>query len=121
MTSKNNPCRLFVNGLPYKFREGQLLSLFVTCGKVIDVRIIQNHWGRSRGMGYVEFDNPASASAAKQKFHNYKIAPDRHLIVDYARPAPVGSRSKLVRQKNHEFKRKPLKASRRPGAHGRHH
>ncbi len=90
MTSTKNPPgkRLFVGGIPYKFREGQLLSLFVDCGKVIDVRIIKDRLGKSRGLAYVEFENEQDAIQAKEKYHNYKIAPDRTIIVDFARPDP---------------------------------
>jgi RNA recognition motif-containing protein len=79
--------RLFVGSLPYKFTEGELLSLFVTEGKIVSVKIIHNQWGKSRGMGYVEFENEAEAVKAKNKFHNYKLG-DRTIIVDYAEPDP---------------------------------
>ena len=92
MTSNKLPNkRLFVGGLPYKFNEGQLLRLFVTEGKVIDARVIHNQWGRSRGMGYVEFEDLNDATQAKQKFHNYEIEPGRTIIVDYAQIDPMST------------------------------
>lgn len=88
MISNNKPNkRLFVGSLPYKFTEGELLSLFITEGKIISVRIIHNKWGRSRGIGYIEYENEADAIKAKQKYHNYPIG-DRTIIVDYAKPDP---------------------------------
>jgi len=89
MSTNNPPCkRLFIGGVPYDYREGQLLSLFVSCGKVIDVRIIKNKWGRSRGMAYLEFDQLEEALEAKKKFHNFAVSPDRTIIVDFAKPDP---------------------------------
>ena len=79
--------RLFVGSLPYKFSEGELLSLFIPFGKVVAVKIVQNQWGKSRGMGYVEYDSLEPALEAKTKMHGFKIA-DRSIIVDYSVPDP---------------------------------
>ncbi len=80
--------RLFVGSLPYKFTEGQLLSLFVPFGKIISIQIAHNQWGKSRGMGFVEFDNLQSAIEAKRQLHN-SFLEDRSIIVDYAKPDPL--------------------------------
>ena len=89
MTSPIIRKRLFVSGLPYNFTEGQLLRLFVGYGRVLDARIIISRWGKSRGMGYVEFENEKEAIKAKTEMHNKKIAEDRSIIVDYAKPDPL--------------------------------
>jgi len=89
MTSQTIRKRLFVSGLPYNFTEGQLLRLFVEYGRVLDARIIISRWGKSRGMGYVEFENEQEAIKAKTEMHNKKIAEDRSIIVDYAKPDPL--------------------------------
>ena len=89
MTLAKTNKRLFVTGLPYKFSEGQLLRMFVEFGKVIDARIIFNKWGRSRGMGYVEFEKEIEAIEAKKKMHNFHIDEDRHIIVDFAKIDPM--------------------------------
>lgn len=85
MTSPNN--RLFVGSLPYRFSEGELLSLFVPYGRIVAVSIIKSRWGKSRGMGYVEFDSVESAVAAKQALHNHNLE-DRTIIVDFSKPDP---------------------------------
>ena len=85
--SKEPNSRLFVGSLPYRFTEGQLLELFVPFGKVISLKIMHNQWGKSRGLGFIEFDNLESAIAAKVKLHNFPIE-DRTIIVDYAEPDP---------------------------------
>jgi len=108
MTSRNNPPnkRLFIGGVPFEFREGQLLSLFVTCGKVIDVRIIKNKRGNSRGMAYVEFDNIEDAVTAQKKFHNHHVNPDRTIIVDFAKPDPFLTPAGKARHLEAQKKRK---------------
>ena len=90
MTSRSNQAskRLFVGSLPYRFTEGQLLGLFVPFGRVIFVRIVHNQWGKSRGLGFVEFDDLTSAIAAKNKLHHYQLE-DRSIIVDFAQPDPA--------------------------------
>jgi RNA recognition motif-containing protein len=87
--SENKPVskRLFVGSLPYRFTEGELLSLFITEGKIVSVRIMHNRWGKSRGLGYVEYENLDDAIRAKEKYHNFWIE-DRTIIVDYAAPDP---------------------------------
>ncbi len=86
---QNNPAnkRLFIGSLPYRFTEGELLSLFISEGKIISLRIMHNQWGKSRGIGYIEYENLDDAIHAKEKYHNYRIG-DRTIIVDYAQPDP---------------------------------
>jgi len=79
--------RLFVGSLPYRFTEGELLDLFISEGKIISVRIMHNQWGKSRGMGYIEYENLDDAIRAKEKYHNFYLG-DRSIIVDYAQPDP---------------------------------
>ena len=87
--NQNNPVnkRLFIGSLPYRFTEGELLSLFISEGKIISLRIMHNKWGKSRGIGYIEYENLDDAISAKEKYHNYRIG-DRTIIVDYAQPDP---------------------------------
>ena len=66
-----------------------MLSLFATYGRLVSLKIMHTKWGKSRGMGFVEFDNLDSAINAKQHLHNYQIDEDRTIIVDYAAPDPV--------------------------------
>jgi len=79
--------RLFVGSLPYRFTEGELLDLFIPEGKIISLKIVHNRWGKSRGMGYVEYENINDAIRAKEKYHNFHLG-DRTIIVDYAQPDP---------------------------------
>ena len=79
--------RLFIGSLPYRFTEGELLSLFIPYGKIISIRIMHNRWGKSRGLGYIEFENLDDAINAKKELHNHQLE-DRFIIVDYAQPDP---------------------------------
>lgn len=90
MTSNKPSKRLFVGSLPYRYTEGELLSLFIQYGKIIAVRIVKNRWGKSRGMGYVEFDDIDCAINAKNRLHNYFVE-DRSIIVDFAQPDPFAT------------------------------
>jgi RNA recognition motif-containing protein len=91
MPSPNNDptVRLFVGGLPYKFTEGELLTLFAPFGRVTSLKIMHTPWGKSRGIGFVEFDNLESSTAAKKALHNHPVSAERTIIVDYAAPDPV--------------------------------
>ena len=79
--------RLFIGSLPYRLTEGELLSLFIPYGKIISIRIMHNRWGKSRGLGYIEFENLDDAINAKKELHNHHLE-DRSIIVDYAQPDP---------------------------------
>lgn len=85
--SKSISKRLFIGSLPYRFTEGELLDLFIPEGKIISLKIVHNRWGKSRGMGYVEYENIDDAIRAKEKYHNFQLD-DRSIIVDYAQPDP---------------------------------
>jgi RNA recognition motif-containing protein len=90
MTLNNPSKRLFVGSLPYKYTEGELLSLFIPYGKVVAVKIVHNRWGRSRGLGYVEFETIDEAMTAKKQLHQSQIN-DRTIIVDFAQPDPFAT------------------------------
>lgn len=87
--NENKPVskRLFIGSLPYRFTEGELLDLFISQGKIISIRIMHNRWGKSRGMGYIEYENLDDAINAKKELHNHRLE-DRSIIVDYAQPDP---------------------------------
>jgi len=87
ISNKPSQKRLFIGSLPYSFTEGELLALFIPFGKIVAVKIIKNQWGKSRGMGYVEYEQLDDAVIAKQKMHNHSLG-ERTIIVDYAQPDP---------------------------------
>jgi RNA recognition motif-containing protein len=88
MDQKRSPNkRLFIGSLPFRFTEGELLELFIPFGKVVSLKIMHNRWGKSRGLGFIEFEELESAIAAKEKMHRYKLG-DLAIIVDYSEPDP---------------------------------
>ena len=94
MTS-NSLCRLFVGSLPYNLTEGQLLELFAPYGRIVSLMIIRR-FGKSKGTGFVEFDDPDSALKAKNDLNGHFIF-DRTIIVDFAKPDPLNTPEGLAR------------------------
>ena len=92
MTSNNSSptSRLFVGSLPYRYTEGELLSLFIPFGRIIAVKITHTPWGKNRGFGYIEFDNLDCAITAKNQLHDSALE-GRRIIVDYALPDPFST------------------------------
>jgi len=86
--SKEPSKRLFIGALPFKFTEGELVTLFAPFGRITALRIMHNQWGKSRGMGFVEYDELQPAINAKHELHNYAVTPERTIIVDFAQPDP---------------------------------
>lgn len=86
--SKEPSKRLFIGALPFKYTEGELVTLFAPFGRITALRIMHNQWGKSRGMGFVEYDELQSAINAKHELHNYAVEPERTIIVDFAEPDP---------------------------------
>lgn len=74
---------VFVGNLPWSTDEEDLVNLFSQkCGPIVSARIVRQSWTkRSRGFGYVEFQNEADVDSAVQM----QLAIDeRELRLDYA-------------------------------------
>lgn len=108
--SKEPSKRLFIGALPFKYTEGELVTLFAPFGRITALRIMHNQWGKSRGMGFVEYDELQSAINAKHELHNYAVEPERTIIVDFAEPdpylTPEGAARHIAAQANK--KKKPV-------------
>ena len=46
---------VFVGAVPFALSEKEVRDLFQDCGKVLGVKLLQNHEGKSKGRGYVKF------------------------------------------------------------------
>jgi RNA recognition motif-containing protein len=78
--------KLFVGGLPWATTDSDLKDLFSQAGTVASATIIMDKMtGRSRGFGFVEFDNDAEADKAVETL-NGKDFNGRSLLVNEARP-----------------------------------
>lgn len=82
--------KLYVGNLPYSTRDEELRQLFAEFGTVASARVIMdNQTGRSRGFGFVEFDDPAQAQAAIAAMNGREVG-GRALAVNEARAQGTG-------------------------------
>ena len=78
--------RLYVGGIPYSTTDQALAEAFAQAGTVKSATIIMDRMtGRSKGFGFVEFENDAEAEAAINMW-NGKELEGRRLTVNEARP-----------------------------------
>ena len=61
---------IFVGGLPLKVSDGLLHRLFRVEGNIISSHVVKDFEGRSKGFGFVEFQNPRDAWTCIQKWNN---------------------------------------------------
>jgi cold-inducible RNA-binding protein len=78
--------KLYVGGIPYSTTEDQLRTAFEEAGQVTSASIIMDRMtNRSRGFGFVEMADEASAQAAIDRWDG-KDFDGRMLSVSFARP-----------------------------------
>ncbi|HYF05610.1 MAG TPA: RNA-binding protein [Patescibacteria group bacterium] len=78
--------KLFVGSLPWATTNDDLMQLFSQAGTVSTAQVVMDKMtGRSRGFGFVEFDNDAEADKAVEMFNNYNMD-GRTIVVNEARP-----------------------------------
>ncbi len=78
--------RLFVGSLPWAVDDAQLEDLFKDFGTITSAKvIIDRESNRSRGYGFVEFEDDAAAKAAIDKLNGSDIQ-GRAIVVNEARP-----------------------------------
>jgi len=69
---------LFIFHIPNQFTNFDMYQLFQPYGNLLSVRImVEKHTGRSRGFGFVSYDNPESAELAIQNLSGYQIGNKR--------------------------------------------
>ena len=78
--------RLYVGNLPYSVTQSRLQEMFSPFGALGEVTVISDKFsGRSKGFGFVEFENAEEAKAAIEKLNGTDID-GRNIIVNEARP-----------------------------------
>lgn len=78
--------KLYVGSLPYSVDENQLRELFEPFGALSSARVISDKFtGRSKGFGFVEFEDSAAADEAIAQVNGRQID-GRTLVVNEARP-----------------------------------
>lgn len=78
---------LYICGLPKSMTEKELEALFRPCGKIITSRILLDTiTGKSKGVGFIRFDQRHEAELAIQQFNGQRIGSmtDNPLIVKFA-------------------------------------
>jgi len=71
---KTNSTTLFVGNLPFNMRENEMGDLFSKFGKIRHVKVgIDKYSGKSRGYGFVEFEDRVDAEAAFKKYNGYDL------------------------------------------------
>lgn len=78
--------KLFVGSLAWATTDDSLQAHFAQCGTVASAKVITDREsGRSRGFGFVEFENDAEGDAAVEKLNNSELD-GRTITVNEARP-----------------------------------
>jgi RNA recognition motif-containing protein len=78
--------KLFVGSLPWAIDNQKLQDLFSEFGTVSQASVVMDKMtGRSRGFGFVEFEDDAAADAAVEKMNNADVD-GRKIVVNEARP-----------------------------------
>jgi len=78
--------KLFVGSLPWAVNDQGLEDLFKDFGTVLSAKVIMDREsGRSKGFGFVEFEDDNAAKAAIDKLNGSDIQ-GRAIVVSEARP-----------------------------------
>ena len=78
--------RLYVGNLPYTVNQSKLEEMFSPFGKVTTATVISDKFsGRSKGFGFIEFEDDNSAREAIAKLNGTEME-GRALVVNEARP-----------------------------------
>ncbi|CAD6269706.1 unnamed protein product [Miscanthus lutarioriparius] len=64
---------VFVGGLPRSATESTLREIFSSCGEIIDVRIMKDQNGHSKGYGFVRFSKREYANTAKRQKNGIEL------------------------------------------------
>lgn len=81
-----NMYKLFVGGLPFSTTDEELQEIFAAHGTVASATVIKDReTNRSKGFGFVEFENDEEGKAAEKALHNSEIG-GRTITVNEARP-----------------------------------
>ncbi len=71
--SRSVPCRLFVGGLAWETEQATLREAFAKHGEVLEVSIIFDREGRSRGFGFVTMADNRAARTAMGALHGQEL------------------------------------------------
>jgi len=85
--------KLFVGGLPWATTDEALLKAFEEYGAIEEANVVRERdTGRSRGFGFVTFENAEDAQAAQQAMNEQELE-GRQIRVDFANSKPKRPRN----------------------------
>jgi RNA recognition motif-containing protein len=73
MSAVGDKRTLFVGNLSFSLTEADLMSTFSPFGKIVSVRIPTDEQGRSKGFGFVEFENDEGAQKAVREMNEKEV------------------------------------------------
>lgn len=78
--------KLFVGGLPFATTDDEMKELFSAHGTVASATVVRDRdSGRSKGFGFVEFENDEEGKAAEKALNGSDVG-GRNISVAEARP-----------------------------------
>jgi RNA recognition motif-containing protein len=78
--------KLFVGGLPFSTTDEELKEIFAAHGAVASATVVRDRdSGRSKGFGFVEFENDEEGKAAETALNGSDVG-GRNISVAQARP-----------------------------------
>jgi len=78
--------KLFVGGLPFSTTDEELKEIFAAHGTVASATVVRDRdSGRSKGFGFVEFENDEEGKAAETALNGSDVG-GRNISVAQARP-----------------------------------
>jgi RNA recognition motif-containing protein len=78
--------KLFVGGLPFSTTDEELKEIFAAHGAVASATVVRDRdSGRSKGFGFVEFENDEEGKAAEAALNGSDVG-GRNISVAMARP-----------------------------------
>lgn len=85
--------KVFVGGLPFSTTDDELKDLFAAHGAVASATVVRDRdSGRSKGFGFVEFENDEEGKAAEKALNGSDVG-GRAISVAEARPKEDKPRS----------------------------
>ena len=61
---------IYIGNLPYQINDDVLFRLFRAEGNIVSSRVVKDFGGKSKGFGFVEFQNPRDAFKSIKKWDN---------------------------------------------------
>lgn len=85
-----NEWKLFVGQVPLEATEQDLQSLFGPIGDIVELYILRNNNGKSRGCAFVTYSNKGLAQQAITQLNGKQVPPGKTLVVKFADRAQAG-------------------------------